>query len=61
MLSLFALGNSYSQIIDHIEEIYGVCFSKASVTAVTDKLLPLLEEWKKGYSTPISQTTFSNI
>ena len=47
MLSLFSLGNSSSQIIDHIEEIYGVGFSKASITAVTDKLIPMLEEWKK--------------
>ena len=47
MLSLFSLGNSYSQIIDHIEEIYGVGFSKPAVTAVTDKLIPMLEEWKK--------------
>ena len=47
MLSLFALGNSYSQIADHIEDIYGVHFSKPAITAVTDKLIPMLEEWKK--------------
>ncbi len=47
MLSLFSLGSLYSQIIDHIEEIYGVGFSKPAVTAVTDKLIPMLEEWKK--------------
>jgi transposase-like protein len=47
MLSLFSLGNSYSQIIDYIEEIYGVGFSKPAITAVTDKLIPMLEEWKK--------------
>ena len=29
MLSLFALGNSYSQIADHIEDMYGVHFFKA--------------------------------
>ena len=47
MLSLFALGNSYSQIADHIEEMYGVHFSKPAITAITDKLIPKLEEWKK--------------
>lgn len=47
MLSLFSLGSSYSQITDHIEEIYGVHFSKPAITAVTDKLIPLLQEWKK--------------
>lgn len=47
MLSLFALGNSYSQIADHIEDMYGVHFSKPAITAITDKLIPQLEEWKK--------------
>jgi transposase-like protein len=47
MLSLFSLGSSQSQIIDHIEEIYGVHFSKPTITAVTDKLIPMMEEWKK--------------
>ncbi len=43
MLSLFSLGSSYAQISDHIEDIYGVSFSKS----VTDKLIPMLEEWRK--------------
>ncbi len=30
MLSLFSLGSSYSQIIDHIQDMYGVSFSKTS-------------------------------
>ena len=47
MLALFSLGNSYSQIIDYIEDIYGVHFSKAAITAVTDKLVPQLEEWRR--------------
>ena len=46
ILSLYALGNSYSQICDHIEEIYGVGFSKATISAVTDKILPMLQEWR---------------
>ena len=53
MLSLFSLGNSYSQIIDHIEEIYGVHFSKPAITAVTDKLIPMMEEWKRRPLEPI--------
>ncbi len=47
MLSLFSLGSSYSQITEHIEDIYGVHFSKPVITAVTDKLIPMLQEWKK--------------
>ena len=46
MLSLFSLGSSYSQITEHIEDIYGVHFSKPAMTTVTDKLIPMLEEWK---------------
>ncbi len=46
MLSLFSLGSSYSQITEHIEDIYGVHFSKPAITAVTDKLIPMLEEWR---------------
>ena len=46
ILSLYALGNSYSQIGDHIEEIYGVGFSKATISAITDKIIPMLQEWR---------------
>lgn len=47
ILSLYALGNSYSQIIEHIKDIYGIGFSKGAISALTDKILPILDEWKK--------------
>jgi transposase-like protein len=47
ILSLYALGNSYSQISEHIEEIYGLEFSKATISAVTDKVIPLLKDWQQ--------------
>ena len=47
ILSLYALGNSYTQIRDHLEEIYGVSFSTAAISAVTDKIIPLLKEWQQ--------------
>ena len=47
ILSLYALGNSYAQIAEHIEEIYGVRFSKATISAVTDKIIALLQEWRQ--------------
>lgn len=47
ILSLYALGNSYSQITEHIEDLYGVSFSKVTISAVTDKVIPLLKEWKQ--------------
>jgi transposase-like protein len=46
ILSLFALGNSYTQISKHIEDIYCVGFSKAAISAVTDKIIPMLQEWR---------------
>jgi putative transposase len=46
ILSLYALGNSYSQIFQVIEDFYGVGFSKATISAVTDKIIPMLQEWK---------------
>jgi transposase-like protein len=47
ILSLYALGNSYTQISEHIEEFYGIHFSKATISAVTDKVIPLLKEWQQ--------------
>ena len=47
ILSLYALGNSYSQISEHIQELYGLEFSKATISAVTDKVIPLLKEWQQ--------------
>lgn len=47
MLSLFALGNSYSAIATHIVDLYGLDFSHATISAVTDKLIPELKEWQK--------------
>jgi putative transposase len=44
ILSLYALGNSYTQIREHLEEIYGVGFSTAAISAATDKIIPLLKE-----------------
>ncbi|WP_122893270.1 IS256 family transposase [Arcobacter peruensis] len=47
ILSLYALGNSYSQISEHIEEMYGLEFSKATISAITDKVIPVLKEWQQ--------------
>ncbi|MGB3514519.1 MAG: IS256 family transposase [Microcoleaceae cyanobacterium] len=46
ILALYSHGNSYSQIVEMIEDIYGVGFSKGAISAVTDKIIPMLQEWK---------------
>lgn len=46
ILGLYALGTSYRDIRFHIEELYGIEISEATITAVTDQLLPELKEWQ---------------
>ena len=46
ILALYGLGTSYGDIAVHLEEIYGVEVSPATISAVTDKLVPMLEEWR---------------
>ncbi len=46
ILSLYALGSSYADISGHIEELYGINVSTATISAVTDKIIPKLKEWQ---------------
>jgi transposase-like protein len=46
ILALYGLGTSYEGIAHHLEEIYGVEVSAATISTVTDKLVPLLNEWR---------------
>lgn len=46
ILALYGLGTSYEDISSHLQEIYGVDVSNATISSVTDKLIPRLTEWK---------------
>ena len=47
ILSLYSAGMSYADVISgHLAEIYGVEVSEATISAVTNKLLPLVSEWR---------------
>ena len=46
ILALYGLGTSYDGIISHLQEIYGVEVSAATISSVTDKLVPMLNEWR---------------
>jgi transposase-like protein len=46
ILSLYALGTSYEDISSHVVDIYGIEISPASITAITDKLVPQIAQWK---------------
>lgn len=46
ILSLYAIGMSYESISAHLSEMYGLEISPAKISLVTDKLLPLITEWR---------------
>jgi transposase-like protein len=46
ILSMFALGMSYRDIRGHVQEMYGIEISEATITGVTDQLIPELKAWQ---------------
>lgn len=46
ILSLYSAGMSYQDVSAHLAEIYGVNVSEATISAITDKLLPIVSEWR---------------
>lgn len=46
ILALYALGMSYDAISEHLAEMYGMEVSSAKISLVTDRLLPLITEWR---------------
>ncbi|GFR19746.1 probable transposase for insertion sequence element ISRM3-like [Trichonephila clavata] len=46
ILSTFASGMSYRDIASHVEEIYDHKISAAEISSITDKLLPVINEWR---------------
>ena len=47
IVSMYAKGLSTRQISEHIEDIYGFDVSESFVSDVTDRLLPVIEEWQQ--------------
>lgn len=46
ILSMYSRGMSYGDIQTHLEELYGLDMSKGALSQITDKILPVLEEWR---------------
>lgn len=46
IISLYALGMSYQDIRDHIEDMYGIEMSQGMLNQITDKILPDIHEWQ---------------
>ena len=43
---MFALGMSYRDIRGHVQEMYGIEISEATITSITDQLIPELKAWQ---------------
>jgi transposase-like protein len=46
ILGLYGLGMSYHDIASHLKEMYDFEVSPGTISAVTDKLLPVISEWR---------------
>ena len=46
IISMYGRGLSYSDIQGHLEELYGLEMSKGQLSQITDKILPVLDEWR---------------
>jgi putative transposase len=46
ILSLYGRGCSYSDISQHLLEIYGYTLSDSELTSITDKVLPAMRDWQ---------------
>ena len=46
ILSMFGLGMSYSDIAGHVQELYGISVSTATISTITDKLIEEVKAWQ---------------
>lgn len=46
IIALYARGASYGDIRDHLMDMYGLEASTATISRVTDKILPLIQDWR---------------
>ena len=53
VLSLFALGNSYQNIREHLMDLYGLEVSNGTINAITDRLVPELKAWQERDLEPV--------
>ena len=47
ILSLYAMGMSYRDIREHVDEMYGLSLSPATLTAITDQIWPEVQAWRE--------------
>jgi len=47
ILSMYGRGMSYSDISEHVHEIYGISVSTAAISAITDKIIDTVKAWQQ--------------
>lgn len=47
VISMYGKGMSYGDISSHLEELYGLEMSKGLLSEITDKVLPVLQQWRE--------------
>ena len=46
VLSLYSKGMSTSDIVDELKDIYGPSVSTSLISRVTNKIMPMIEQWR---------------
>jgi len=46
ILSLYAKGISYEGICEHLDELYGITLSPATLSSITDRIMPEVYQWQ---------------
>jgi transposase-like protein len=52
VISMYGKGLTTRDISDHIEDIYGIPLSAQTVSRMTDKIIPVIEEWQQRALSP---------
>jgi len=47
ILSMYGRGMSYSDISEHVQEMYGISVSKAAISSITDKIIETVKAWQQ--------------
>lgn len=47
ILSMYGRGLSYSDINEHVQELYGISVSTAAISAITDKIIDTVKAWQQ--------------
>ncbi|MBK6767598.1 MAG: IS256 family transposase [Ardenticatenales bacterium] len=58
ILALYARGQSVRDIQDVLEELYGIDVAPATISAVTDKIMPLVTAWQTRPLSPVYPIVF---